>query len=312
VVEAPGKIELHECELPAPDQDEVVIKVEGSGVCASETGIWQGRAWFEYPLAPGRPGHESWGIIHDVGHAVTSLKAGDRVCSFSQAAYAEYTTAKASQCVRLPDELDGKPFPGEPIACAVNSFIRCNIQKDDTVAVVGAGFQGLLLTQLAARAGAEVTLISRRPSALQLGQCLGAQHVIPLIDYQQAINQGMHVCNDRGFDRVIEATGHQRPLDIATELTRVRGNLIIVGYHQDPRSVNMQQWNWRGIDVINAHERDQRKYVEGLWDAIEAVVEGQLTIEPLLTHTFSLHELDHALNMALERPEGFIKGIVIP
>jgi len=54
---------------------------------------------------------------------------------------------------------------------------------------------------------------------------------------------------------VIEAAGQQWPLDLATELTRERGRLIIAGYHQDgPRQINMQLWNWRGLDVINAHE----------------------------------------------------------
>ena len=58
-------------------------------------------------------------------------------------------------------------------------------------------------------------------------------------------------------ERVIEAVGKQWPLDLAGELVGYGGKLIIAGYHQDgPRQVNMQSWNWKGIDVINAHERD--------------------------------------------------------
>ena len=65
-------------------------------------------------------------------------------------------------------------------------------------------------------------------------------------------------------DRVIEAVGKQWPLDLAAELTRERGRLIVAGYHQDgPRQVNMQLWNWRGLDVINAHERDPEVYMRG-------------------------------------------------
>lgn len=312
VVEAPGRLALSRCEMPKPQAGQVLIKVEGSGVCASEMNIWQGRPWFQYPLPPGRPGHESWGTVQQLGDGVCTFRVGDRVCSFGQYVYAQYATAGVLEIVRLPDELAGKPFPGEPVACAMNSFRRCGIHKGDRVAIVGGGFQGLLLTQLAAREDAAVTVLSRRPFALEMARAMGARHTIHLADPGRAMEQALDLTKGEGYDRVIEATGYQAPLDLATELTRTAGRLIIVGYHQDPRYVNMQQWNWRGIDVINAHERDQRKNVEALWDAIEAVVEGDLNISPLLTHTYSLDALDQALNMTLEHPDGFVKAIVVP
>ena len=48
----------------------------------------------------------------------------------------------------------------------------------------------------------------------------------------------------------------------------------------------MQLWNWRGLDVINAHERDPEVYVEGMREAVEAVAAGRLDPSPLYTHTF--------------------------
>jgi len=311
IVEAPGRCRLDNCNIPVPGDEEIVIKLEGTGVCASDVNVWQGRPWFEYPHPPGRPGHESWGTIHSLGSSVSTVRVGDRVCSFSESAYAQYTLSSVNDVVRLPDELYGKPFPGEPLACAINAFKRCDIHKEDSVAIVGAGFQGLLLTQMAAKAGAHVSVISRRKTALEFAQAMGAQETIELDVHDRAIRHALGITGGAGFDRVIEATGHQWPLDVAAELTRTRGRLIIVGYHQDLRSVNMQQWNWRGIDVINAHERDRRAHIEALWDAVEAVVEGELDIWPLLTHRFSLSQLDKALNMAVERPEGFLKAIIL-
>ena len=90
-------------------------------------------------------------------------------------------------------------------------------------------------------------------------------------------------------DRVIEAVGKQWPLDLAAELTRERGRLIVAGYHQDgPRQVNMWLWNWRGLDVINAHERDPKVYVQGIREAVDAVASGRLDPGPLYTHVFPL------------------------
>ncbi|HEY6403075.1 MAG TPA: L-iditol 2-dehydrogenase, partial [Blastocatellia bacterium] len=110
---------------------------------------------------------------------------------------------------------------------------------------------------------------------------------------------------------VIEATGEQRPLDLATELTRERGRLVIAGYHQGgPRQVNMQLWNWRGLDVINTHERDPRIYVAGMREAIDAVARGCLDPAPLYTHIFRLDQIDQAMKIARSRPDGFLKALI--
>jgi threonine dehydrogenase-like Zn-dependent dehydrogenase len=110
---------------------------------------------------------------------------------------------------------------------------------------------------------------------------------------------------------VIEATGEQWPLDLAAELTRERGRLVIAGYHQGgPRQINMQLWNWRGLDVINAHERDPRIYVAGMREAVDAVARGRLDPAPLYTHTFSLDQIDQAMKMARSRPDGFLKALI--
>jgi threonine dehydrogenase-like Zn-dependent dehydrogenase len=110
---------------------------------------------------------------------------------------------------------------------------------------------------------------------------------------------------------VVEAVGKQWPLDLSAELTRERGRLVIAGYHQDgPRQCNMQLWNWRGLDVINAHERDPKIYLAGMEAAVDAVATGKLNPMPLYTHTFPLEQLDEALNMTRERPDGFMKALI--
>ncbi|MGE5501622.1 MAG: L-iditol 2-dehydrogenase, partial [Ignavibacteriales bacterium] len=92
-----------------------------------------------------------------------------------------------------------------------------------------------------------------------------------------------------------------------------RGKLIVAGYHQDgPRQVNMWLWNWRGIDVINAHERDPAAYIDGIREAVEVVASGRLDPSPLYTHTYPLDRLDEALNATRDRPDGFLKAIVVP
>lgn len=73
----------------------------------------------------------------------------------------------------------------------------------------------------------------------------------------------------------------------------------------------MQLWNWRGLDVVNAHERDPGVYVKGIAAAVEAVRDGALDPTPLYTHRFGLDQVDAALDTAVERPDGFIKALVM-
>jgi threonine dehydrogenase-like Zn-dependent dehydrogenase len=110
---------------------------------------------------------------------------------------------------------------------------------------------------------------------------------------------------------VIEAVGYQWPLDLAAELTRESGRLVIAGYHQDgPRQVNMQLWNWRAFDIVNAHERNMAVNLQGIRAAAEAVAGGVLDPSPLYTHRVGLDGLADALNGLSDRPDGFLKALV--
>jgi threonine dehydrogenase-like Zn-dependent dehydrogenase len=88
---------------------------------------------------------------------------------------------------------------------------------------------------------------------------------------------------------------------------------VIAGYHQDgPRQVDMQQWNWRGLDVVNAHERDPAVVARGMQEAMAAVADGVLDPIPLITHRVPLAELGHAFELMRERPDGFMKAVALP
>lgn len=311
IVVGAGAVEVREVPVPRPGPGQVLVQLEGCGVCASNLGPWAGPEWMEFPTEPGGLGHEGWGRIAALGEGVTGLEPGDRVAALSYHAYAGHDVAEASAVVKLPPELDGQPFPGEPLGCAMNIFKRSGIEAGQTVAIVGIGFLGALLTQLASRAGARVIAISRRSYALDLARRMGAAETIAMDDHWQIIARVKELTGERMCERVIEAVGKQWPLDLAGELTAERGRLVIAGYHQDgPRQVNMQMWNWRGIDVINAHERDPAIYAEGMREAVAAVASGRLDPSPLYTHSYPLEALGTALDATRDRPDGFMKALV--
>jgi threonine dehydrogenase-like Zn-dependent dehydrogenase len=308
-----GRIELQRFPVPVPQTGELCVRLEGCGVCASNLPVWEGQPWFDYPLAPGMPGHEGWGEIVALGYGVEHFAVGDRVALLSGKAYAEYDIARADGVAPLPEVLAGLPLPGEPLACAMNIFRRSDIRAGQRVAIVGVGFIGVLLIQLATHAGAEVFALTRRSWALEMARACGAVEAISTSDPHAAIGAVMEWTGGAGCPRVIEAAGEQTTLDIASALTAEGGRLVIAGYHQNgPRQVDMQQWNWRGLDVVNAHERDPAVALRGLREAVQAVVDGRLYPFQLLTHRFALGEIAGAFEVLSRRPEGFMKATVIP
>jgi threonine dehydrogenase-like Zn-dependent dehydrogenase len=314
ILTQPRQFEVRSLDLPDPGEGEVRIRVRGCGVCGSDMGPWKGLPGLSYPMPAGAPGHEVFGTIEALGRGVQGLSLGQPVTALAYRAYADYDLARASDLVPLPESLAGRPVLGEPVACAVNVMRRAAVREGDVVVLLGTGFLGALALQLLRVSGTprprQVIAVSRRRPAPDLAERLGADEYLT---YDDDVHGRVGAASGGQMaDVVIEATGQQKPLDLAAELTRVRGRLVVAGYHQDgPRSVNMQLWNWRGIDVINAHERDPQIYREGMEEGVRLLAAGAIDLAPLITHTFPLAEINRAFATAEERPSGFLKSMVL-
>jgi threonine dehydrogenase-like Zn-dependent dehydrogenase len=312
VLVAPGTVQLQEVALPQPAPDQVRVKLQGSGLCASNIPAFEGRDWFTYPMPPGSLGHEGWGVVDAVGDDVVDVVPGQRVAMISYNAYAEYDLADARLLVPLPAALEGVAFPGEALGCVMNIFRRADVQAGHTVAVVGVGFLGAALIQLCAKAGARVIAVARSTSALELARRCGASEALPMHDHATLLGQVEALTERQYCHRTFECTGKSWPLDLAGEFTGVRGRMVIAGFHQDGlRQVNVQLWNWRGIDVVNAHERDPLVSTEGMSLAVEAVLDGRLDLSLLISHRFALADAEEALRAVRERPDGFTKAVLL-
>jgi threonine dehydrogenase-like Zn-dependent dehydrogenase len=281
VIAAPRRVEQVSRIVPAPGAGEVLVRLEGCGVCASSLPLWEGRPWFTYPRDPGEPGHEGWGRVEEAGAGVDSLQPGRRVAVLSFHGFAELEVVPAEACVPLPRDLDEQPFPGEAFGCAFNVAERARVEAGQRVAIVGMGFLGSCVAAICRNLGAEVVPVPRNAEV------------------------------EGPFERVIEAAGTQTSLDTAAGLVDTGGLLVIAGYHQDgPRTIDLQSWNWRGIDVVNAHERSLARQVAGVAGAARLAAAGVLDVERLCTHVFPPTRLSEAFEAARVRPAGFVKALV--
>jgi threonine dehydrogenase-like Zn-dependent dehydrogenase len=285
---------------PAPGQ--VRVRILACGICASELHTWQDAQ----PSYPVLIGHEPVGVVEAVGAGVESLLPGATVTGGFGPAFADSVIADHRNVVAVPEGVSTDDAIGEPLGCVVEARRRTPVVAGDHVALVGVGYMGLLMLHVLMVTGTGHTvIIDPRADARRTGLDLGAD---------AAFTPGEAPVDDPdgAFDVVIEATGTQAGLDLATRLVRQHGTLSILGYHQGARrSVDMQTWNWKAIDVVNAHVRRRDLLNESIRRGLELVQLRRLQPGRLVTHRFGLDEVGRGFEALATKPAGFIKAVVV-
>jgi L-iditol 2-dehydrogenase len=307
VFEQPRQAVVRDLEVPSIAADEVLVRSRNVGICHSDFELYEGRYIIpvDYPIVPG---HEWSGEVAEVGNAVESVKAGDRVVGecvvnngddhfgFSiNGANAEFFVAKASWLHRIPDELSfSKGAFVEPFSVAYNATVAAGgIDAGDAVAVIGGGPIGLLCTMAAATMGATVTLVEPQAHRRALGLEVGARDTLDPTAGDLA-GQAAELTGGRGFDVVIEAAGAPGAMASAFPLAGLGGRIVFVGIDIGG-SADVQ------IGLIQSKALQVRGIIgsAGLWPrTIRFMANSGLDPTPLLTATFPLGDGTAALDAA--------------
>ncbi|HJZ46954.1 MAG TPA: zinc-binding dehydrogenase [Roseiflexaceae bacterium] len=252
----PSHLELREVRIPEPGPGEVVVKVEAALTCGTDLkGYVRGHRLFVPPMPFG---HEFAGLISAVGAGVAGWREGDAVTAansapcnacfycrrgrqqlcedldnrFNWGAFAEYICVPAhivaQNMHRVPA---GLPFAQaaliEPLACALHGVRDAGIQLGDTVAIIGAGAQGLMQVQLARASGAaQVIVVGRAHGRLERARRLGAHVTISTLD-GDPIALVRELTGGRGADVTIESAGSAATWQLALALTRAGGTALM-------------------------------------------------------------------------------------
>ncbi len=190
VLTRPGHVVIEEFLSPSPAPARCGCGSKCCGVCASNLAPWSGPDWMSFPWSRARSAMKAGAWSTHSAKASRASRIGTPVAALSYKAYAQYDIAAADAVVPLPPVLAGKAFPGEPFGCAMNIFRRSEIAAGQTVAILGIGFLGAILTRLASDAGARVIAISRRPFSLEVARKMGAAETLPMEDHHQIIARG--------------------------------------------------------------------------------------------------------------------------
>jgi L-iditol 2-dehydrogenase len=301
VVVAPGRSRIDHIVPPTPAPGEITIEVIANGVCASDLPTWRTGPDASDPVTLG---HEPIGRVVAVGPNVRNPAVGDLVTGRLVDSFADLILARAEDVVVVPPALPPEAAIGEPLGCLVEAVRRSGVDTGDRIAIIGMGFMGLCLLQLlAAHDVGDIIAVDTREESRQHALDHGASQA-----HEPNSTLADHLQDS--VDVVFEVTGVQAGIDLATTLTRPHGTLSIVGYHQGARLVDMQAWNWKALDVVNGHVRDQRRLNDSIRRGLDLVAAGRVNNQSLITHRYPLEDLDKAFADLETKPPGFIKAVI--
>jgi len=328
-------VRIQEMPIPQIGEDEALLKVMASGICGSDV-----IEWYRVPKAPLVLGHEATGVIDKVGSKVKSLKVGDRVfvshhvpcnhCCYCKRGYhtacrtlhtTNYYPGGFSQYIRvpkininfgiykLPDDMSFEEGTFiEPLACVSRGQRLSNLQKDDTVLIIGSGIAGILHTQLAKFKGLQNIIVADiNPYRLEIAKKFGATQTLNAKDNFPA--KLKEVNDGRLADQVVVCTGATSASMSALECVDNGGTILFFAV-PDPTvklPVPINQF-WRNEITLQTSYGAAPNDLE---DSLRFLATKQLDVKDMITHRLSLSEAQEGFRLMAEAGQS-LKVILEP
>jgi len=339
VLREKGDLRLEQRPIPKPGRNEVLVRIHSVGICGSDVHYWVNGCIGDFIVrAPMVLGHETSGVVVEVGPDVKNLKKGDRVamevgvpcriCDFCKngtynlcpdmafcatppydGTLARYFAHPADFCYKLPDHVsfeEGALL--EPLSVAVQACRRANITMGDNVLICGAGPIGLvnLLTARASGA-AKICITDVDEHRLKVAKSLGADYTFQVSkkDARSLAEEIATLFGGKRPDKTIECSGAEPSIQLAIYATRSGGTIVLVGL--GPAEIRLPIVNAavREVDI-----RGVFRYANCYPVALAMVASGRIDVKPLITHRFKLEDTLKAFETAKTGADNAIKVVI--
>lgn len=332
VLHAVNDLRYEDIDIPACPEGWAILKVKAAGICSSDIPRIFTKGTYHFPTIPG---HEFSGIVDSVGSAADSSWVGKHVGCFPlipcrkcepcseghyemcahydyigsrrDGAFAEYVAAPVWNLVELPESI---PFEHaamlEPLAVGLHSTKIAGISKGDKVAVIGTGMIGITAAQWARKFSGtdDIYVIGRNEEKRIIVEGTGVRY----------INQKEEKPAD-DFNVVIEAVGNPASIDIALNIVKPGGTVVLMGNPSGDIPLSQNTY-WRilrkQLTVCGTWNsayagRDASDWTE----AVKALKEGSIKVASLITHKFAQEDAFAGFNLMHEHKEPYCKVMTI-
>jgi len=345
ILTKPNHLEIQEVKTPRPGPAEVLIRVEACAVCSSDVSL-MAKPWLgQPPYGKFIPGHEYAGNVVALGRTVDEFQVGDRVAveahlgclrcincrrgnytaclNFgnlkkghrangftTNGGFAQYVVNHINTVHPIPDSIDfNEASLMTNLGCVLYGFETVGgYLVGDHVAVIGPGPLGLISVQVAkALAAGRVYLIGTRESRLKVGEEVGADRVIN-VNEEDPVKVIMKETRGRGADLVIETSGGLESPQMAIQMTKSMGKILMLGLPGEPVQVDFEDVIQKNKSIYTVRGEGRANCARGvsLWAS------GKVNLKPLVTHSFPLRKISEAFQTFVERRGGAIKVTVNP
>ncbi len=322
-------IEFQEFDIPKIDKNEVLYKLKSVSLCTVEQRGYSGAKFFGFPLLGG---HETSGVVVEVGEDVKDFKVGDRVistfnycgeCDFcklgqgTQCKYglkgkkrvkefpgtiiggglAQYLAVQTNQLVKVENEADFDHLAlTEPLACCVHSVEKGKIRFGDTVVVIGAGIMGLLQAKLSLLQGAHVIISDPDAARLEKAKALGVHNVIDpsKVDAVETVKE---LTNGKGADVVFNTIPFTAIWHDAMAMLAPYGRLIAYSSQDEPEDVpisfeKLHNKEYEYIGTVSPTIADNVR-------ATRLIANGIINMEDFIDSRYAYEDVDEAFKRAI-------------
>jgi L-iditol 2-dehydrogenase len=345
VLHGPNDARYERVATPKAGPMEVLCKVRAIAICGTDPGIVSGK--FKGMWPPSYPfiiGHEWAGEVIELGPSVTDFKVGDRVCAeahkgcgycrncmvgryticenygkletghrhygfTAQGGYAEYCTISTKSVHHLPDNVSFEVGTQiDNAAVALYAVKKGRVYSGDTVAVVGPGALGLLVTQCAKALGAtKVIAVGRAGPRLEMSKKLGADEVVDATA-EDPVKRLKELTGGKGVDVAIEAVGKPDAIRYTFDLVKRGGRIVLTGLSgRTEVPIIPDRLVLDDLDVFGI--RGNPNTCE---EVIPYIASGKVNVQPIITHVVPMRDFSKALEIVTKRLEGVIKAVLRP
>jgi L-iditol 2-dehydrogenase len=337
VIERPHEASWVEVDTPTAGVGEVLVRSHAAGVCRTDlemlTGGLTDPRWVRFPLVPG---HEWSGTIAELGEGVTDLDVGDRVvcegmipCNrcrrckegntqlclnydqigfTREGGYGEFVRAPRHVVHRLPESVSfAAGVLIEPASCVLRGLERARPRPGDTIGVIGVGTLGsLALTLSRLYSPGALVAYGLREEELEMARRLGATATVH-VDEEDAIAATQRTLST-GLDLVVETAGAAAAVDLATQLVRPGGRVVLLGIAGAGRMLEIpaDRIMFADMDVIGSCS-----YPTSSWSRVVRLLEhGLVDLDPIVTHRFPAAQFADAFAV-LEERQGMVAKVLL-